>query len=508
MSNQTDRDAPESAGDAKPAAGDAAPRPVPTGDTGPIRRVNIAVNVAVQILCAVVLFFLINYLSSRHYTRTDLSAAKKYSVSEDTANFLSRLGDKVNITMAYLHNGQSRDQLAAMLTEYERLAGGQIALEQIDPARDKERALEVAERYGMPIDRSCVFIEIGGRVRRLTEADLHVAGGAYFAGEDALTSALFAATEDRPKTLYLVAGKGRLRDVEGRSALDEMLDLSRRQFFTLKELTFGNITAVPDDADGLLLINPEADFSADEMAMFRDYWENRHGSLVALLNPSAELPNLYGFLREHGVTVRNDLRLLFAEATGIGGVQKRFAVQAQMLEGSPVTTGSVGNVTTLAGQSCPLVIAEEDEGLAKRGVTPTALMQVDPRFWGDANYREAVPTPGPGDLEPPLHVAASIERGGGGDEIARLESSRLVAVGNATLLDPDHISAPNAGFVMDAVNWSLGREERLGFDAKPALVFRIDTDDTISRRVFFFTVVLLPALAFCFAVFVWSSRRS
>ena len=104
---------------------------------------------------------------------------------------------------------------------------------------------------------------------------------------------MLAVTEDKPKTVYLIAGKGRIKEVNNRSADKELLNLSQKNFFDLKELTLGNITKIPDDADSLILINPETDFTLSEVGIITKYWEDQRGSLVLLLNPSTEMPNFY-----------------------------------------------------------------------------------------------------------------------------------------------------------------------------------------------------------------------
>ena len=125
---------------------------------------------------------------------------------------------------------------------------------------------------------NCLFIEIQGKAKKLTETDLLDESGRFFTGEDAITSAMLAVTEIKPKTVYLIAGKGKLKSVNNRSADKELINLSKKQFFNLKELTLGNITKIPDDADSLILINPETDFNLSEVSILTKYWEEKRGS--------------------------------------------------------------------------------------------------------------------------------------------------------------------------------------------------------------------------------------
>ena len=504
----------EIAKDAKPEAAKAKPRRARGGGgagSGEIRRVNIAANVAVQVLCAILLFVLINLLGGRHYDRADLSETGNYSISEATETYLSRLDAKVKITMAFLGNSKIRDQLRSMLEEYRRLSDGHVTIEEFDPGRDKAKAIELEDRYDVDLTGSAVFIDIGGRVKQVTEAEMMENNGADFAGEAAITSAMSAATEERPKRLYIIAGKGRLREVNGVTAFEELYKFSKRQFFDLKEMTSGNITDVPEDADALILINPETDFSEVEMGVLQRYWEERNGNLVLLLNPATPMPNLYEFLRKNGVWVRDTHRVLFSQVVGIGGNQKQYSVESSFLGGSPITASRAGLRTTFGGRTCPLSVAEGSKMLEEKGIKATPLLQADEKFWGDLNHTEENPNLGPGDIKPPVYVAASIERGGslvdeGG--LMLLDSSRLVVVSNPTQLDSDHMTKANQDFVVNAINWALDREERLDIAVAPVGSYRVDLSAEKYRSLFLMVMFLMPGVAFAFGVFVWSARRN
>ena len=221
-------------------------KPDTESSRGRIERRKIALNVLMQMFFAILIFVLINYISYGNYQRWDLSSTKKYSVSEDTEAYLQdQLDDKVTLTMAFLKSSKIRNQLKVLLEEYENISKGKIIFEEFDPIINKNKSLEISDRYQTTIDQSCLFIEVGGRIKKLTENDLLDDKGRTFTGEDAITSAMLAATESKPKTVYLIAGKGKLKEVNGRSADKEILGVSTRHFFVLKELTLGNIIKIP-----------------------------------------------------------------------------------------------------------------------------------------------------------------------------------------------------------------------------------------------------------------------
>ena len=476
-----------------------------------INRKKLVLNSLTQLVSVTLIFILINYLSFSEYKRWDLSTTKKFSVSEDTLNYLKeQLDQKVTITMAFLKNSKIRNQLKLLLEEYERVSESKIAFSHFDPVIDKAKALEISNRYEREIDQNCLFIEIQGKVKKLTETDLLNEDGRFFSGEDAITSAMLAVTEIKPKTVYLIAGKGKLKSVNNRSADKELIKLSKKQFFNFKELTLGNITKIPDDADSLILINPETDFTLSEVSILTEYWEEKRGSMVLLLNPSTDMPNFYPFLRSLGVRVDNEYRMLFSETTGIGGAQKVYALQSRILSENPIASSDGGKVTTFAGQTCPLSIAEDNELLSSKGIIATPLLEADPKFWGDLEHTESYPKQSEKDIIPnpnPIYVAAMVEKGGSEDASIKVNSSRLVVVANSTLLDPMPTKL-NTEFVMNSINWTIDRQERIGINPSHFTNFKVNMSAEKYQTLFYLIVCILPMSALLFGIATWSARRN
>ena len=120
-----------------------------------INRKKIGFNTTLQIVSALVIFILINYLSFSDYLRWDLSTTKKFSVSDETKSYINEQLDKnVIITMAFLKSSKVRKQLKLLLEEYARLSEGKITFNHFDPVIDKGKALEITNRYEKEIDQN------------------------------------------------------------------------------------------------------------------------------------------------------------------------------------------------------------------------------------------------------------------------------------------------------------------------------------------------------------------
>ena len=124
-----------------------------------INRKKIGFNTTLQIVSALVIFILINYLSFSDYLRWDLSTTKKFSVSDETKSYINeQLDKKVIITMAFLKSSKVRKQLKLLLEEYARLSEGKITFNHFDPVIDKGKALEITNKYEKEIDQKSKLV--------------------------------------------------------------------------------------------------------------------------------------------------------------------------------------------------------------------------------------------------------------------------------------------------------------------------------------------------------------
>ena len=166
------------------------------------------------------------------------------------------------------------------------------------------------------------------------------------------------------------------------------------------------------------------------------------------------------------------------------------------------------------------VIAENDAippvGHGRSGLDP---LQDDPRFRrqiGRCN-RQRFLRPGDAheerqheneDALPPIYVGASVERGVSTDAGKNVDSSRLVVVGNPTLLDQTTMLAVNRDFVAASLNWIINRENQIGITSKPRKSYRIQLTPRQSEIIFWLTSVSMPALVLLIGLMVWAGRRA
>jgi len=114
---------------------------------------------AAALLIALGIAIVVNVLAAKLHLRIDFTRDKLYTLSEGTKKLLSGLNHDVTVRFYFSHSLQGMPEqmkqfaqrIQDLLREYERLGGGRIALEVIDPKPDSDEE-ERAQREGLKGD--------------------------------------------------------------------------------------------------------------------------------------------------------------------------------------------------------------------------------------------------------------------------------------------------------------------------------------------------------------------
>jgi hypothetical protein len=478
------------------------------------KRSGIGLNVFVQIILALALFAGINRLNYRHYWRWDLSPGQDYTLSQATLNYLSSLSRDVQIYIVFSRDAKVYGEVQSLLEEY-RLHGRQrVKVRSIDPVRDIERAEQLKADTGLSLAQNGVLIRCGANKRFITEEELVVRESGTttnrqiieFRGEDAITSALVSVVEGSVRRFYYVVGKGSRSDAAQSDAYNAVIDLGKQQNFEVIQLNLSEVSRIPRDADGLLILGARYDLSEREISMLDDYWKTKRAGIFVMLDPGGETSRLNAFLTLYGVRPRGD-RVLVAESTSTGA-KKEFSVIAEFMKDIPFIRHLSSSAITLAGQSESLELRDQDTALREQAISVQPLVRASPRFWGERQYLEELPIVDEEDTLPPIYVAASIERGTSLNESERADSSRMVVVSNSTLLDKQTMLAVSRDFVAAGLNWLMNRESLIGIPTKPRRSYRIELSGRQHELIFWVTSITLPGIVLGLGFMVWASRRA
>src|SRR3984893_15803229 len=177
-----------------------------------IQRLQIGLNILVQLILIFFLVSAVNWIGFRHYKRWDVSRDQKYALSDKTKRFLNTIKGKARITVFFSPTTPISADVSSLLTEYQYAAKGKIDIENIDPQRNLSRAKELFDKYKVVSDESLLVIDYEGRnktVKASEMAEIDQSGAAFgegphvtaFKGEQAITSAIMDLVEGKKNTL-------------------------------------------------------------------------------------------------------------------------------------------------------------------------------------------------------------------------------------------------------------------------------------------------------------------
>ena len=512
-------------------------QPAPPAPAPPrkIHRLQIGVNVIVQVALILLLAAMVNYLGFEHYKRWDLSRDKKYQLSDKTKRFLDSINGKVRMTVFFGGNNPIGQDVQNLLTQYQYTAKGKVDVEHIDPERNYSRAKEIFEKYKVVTDESVVIVDYEGRsktVKASEMAEIDMGNAMFgeppkvtaFKGEQAITSAVIDLVEGKKNTVGYVLGHkepvladaaptmaGPMNPQAGeRSPISVLKALFENENIKLSELNLFDVPAIPEEMRAIMIVGPQYDLSEREMQLLRAYWD-KGGRILLLLDPAAKMPRLHGFLNELGVRV-NDDRLMAMVRTGIQEVALIRDVQARFLGDNPVTKLLAEARGLFFGGSSSLTLEEDRVRAANIRLQP--LVQAERGYWAEKDYnspdQEKLQENAAANAGAIHTIAALVEKGGSEDERVQANSSRMIVVTNAAFVQDTQLTQDQQGldFASGAVNWLLTREALIGIAPKVPTTLTFTLDENAMRNLRWLILVLMPLVPAAIGAAVWWQRRA
>ena len=512
----------------------AATKPPTKAKSKGIQRLQIGVNVLVQLILIFFLVSAVNWLGFRHYKRWDVSRDQKYTLSDKTKRFLNSVKGKIRITVFFSPSTPISGDVASLLTEYQYAAKGKIDIENIDPQRNLSRAKELFDKYKVVSDESLLVIDYDGRnktVKASEMAEIDQGGMAFgegprvtaFKGEQAITSAMIDLVEGKKNVIGYVTGHKepsiaepsplammQQQQQQSGSPISVMKTFIENENIKFQELNLFNEPQIPADVKTVMIVGPQYDLSDREIKLLHDFWD-KQGRILLLLDPSAKTPKLNGFLNELGLKV-NDDRLMAFVRTGIEELALIRDVQARFLGGSPVTKRLADVRAIFFGGTSSLTVEQERVTAANLRLQP--LIEAEKGYFAEKDYNtndqaklqadaKAAPTT-------PIVIGVSVEKGGTADERVQMNSSRMVVVSNSTFVQDNALTQDQQAldFISGCANWLLSREQLIGIAPKvpKALTFNMSPEALQSLR--WMVLVLVPLVFVVLGTAVWWKRRA
>jgi len=498
-----------------------------------IQRLQIGVNLLIQLILVFFLVSAVNWIGFRHYKRWDMSRDQKYALSDKTKRFLNTIKGKMGITVFFSPSTPISGDVANLLTEYQYAAKGKIDVENIDPQRNLSRAKEMFDKYKVVSDESLLVIDYEGRnktVKASEMAEIDSSGMAFgegprvaaFKGEQAITSAMMDLVEGKKNTIGYITGHKEpsiaepspmalmQQQQQQQSPISVLKTFIENENIKFQELNLFNEPQIPADVKTVMILGPQYDFSDREMKMLRDFW-NKQGRILLLRDPSAKTPKLDAFLNEVGVKV-NDDRLMAFVRTGIEELALIRDVYARFLGNSPITKRLADARAVFFGGTSSITI--EPDRVRPANIQLQPLVQAEKGYWAETDYNTTDQNKLQSDAkkagDTPFTIGVSIEKGGSADERVQMNSSRMVVVSNATFVQDNALTQDQQSldFISGSANWLLSREQLIGIAPKVPKTLTFNLNEDALRNLRWIVLVLIPLVFVVIGTAVWWQRRA
>ena len=459
-----------------------------------------------SVLVVLAILVALNYLASRHNKRWDLTAAKQFTLSEQTRKVLQGLERPVSLKVFAGPNdfGRFRERLDEFT-----YASPKVSVEYIDVDKYPSRAMPYK------VDTSgTVVIEYDGRVERVTSD-----------GEQELVNGLIKVVQGKQHKVYFVQGHGeRDPDVSDRPGYSTVKSALGSDNYTVEKLVLAQQKEVPADASVLVLAGPKTDLFGAEIDMLKAYL-GKGGKVLFMLDPPdrAESPDLtavIALLKEWGIEVGSNV------VVDVSGMGQLFGTGAEVPVAAkynphPITEGfrlitayplarSVGSISGNAS-----------------GRFPQALVETSPSSWAEADIKKLT-TSGQvarevdkGDKAGPVSLGAAVSApadaatppppapaGGAKPEEPQKPETRIVVFGDSDFVANQWLGIPgNRDLFLNAVNWLAQQENMIAIRPRDPEDRRLSLTRDQQTRIFWLTVLIIPGLILLAGVQTWWRRR-
>ncbi|MFA5793790.1 MAG: GldG family protein [Candidatus Brocadiia bacterium] len=494
------------------------------------QRVWTALNVVVMVIIATAILFGVNWWSSRHYVRFDLTFKQNYSLSDKTKNILRNLKEPVTLYTFFFvsdrDTGEIQAKIADLFEEYKIYGGKNFILEELKPAQSPEMVEIMKQKLKMEtLTPNDMIFRCGDRQKNInvTETYEREQSSPYgepgriktFKGEESITAAILSVTQSRRPTVYFTTGH-KEPDIdnpypENFATINAHI---KRENIDTKALKLLDKTEVPADCDLLVIASPQERFTAAEQQMFNSYLQ-KGGRAIVLLDPVMD-SGLDGVLKEWGVKLGDGV---------IFDTDQCVLLFGGMKEPSCIIANTFGNHTVtsrMGDQDAGVFIMTRPVELESGAAGGIELVKTGPNSWVEMDLEGLSKRKAPKfdkdiDRKGPVSVAVAITREVAGQaavEQSAKKETRLVVIGDSDHLKNKFISGDSPLYMgkidifMNSLRWMLGNEVMISIEPKKAESTKIEMTSGRASFLFWFSVVILPLLGAALGIFMWVMRRS
>jgi ABC-type uncharacterized transport system involved in gliding motility auxiliary subunit len=464
---------------------------------GSIAAASIAIVLAILIG--------INFLANRRNKRWDLTAAKQFTLSDQTRKVLQSLQKPVAVRV--FARTEDFDRFRARLDEY-RYVSNKLSVEYVDV----ERRPAVANQYGVQQVGTVVF-DYDGRIERVTSDS-----------EQDLTNGLIKVVQGKKSKVYFVIGHGE-KPIDGsdRQSYSAILTSLKSDNFEYDSLALAQQQSVPADATVVVVAGPETDLFPAEIDLLKKYLAGG-GKLFLLVDPprkpdGPDLDNVVALLKEWAIEVGKNV---VVDVSGMGrllGTGAEVPLAARY-DSHPITERFRLMTAYPMARSISSISAGANNRFAQN------LIETSPNSWAETNIKDLMAATSQetrveleedkGDKKGPISLGAAVSApaekpatpASDKNDGSKPPETRIVAIGDSDFATNGWLGIPgNRDLFMNTLNWLAQQENLISIRPRDPEDRRITLTATQERNIFWLTVFIIPGLILLAGVRTWWKRR-
>jgi ABC-type uncharacterized transport system involved in gliding motility auxiliary subunit len=466
------------------------------------RQARFGTLAAASVVVVLAIIVAINYLSTRHNHRWDLTAAKQFELSDQTKKVLHDLKEPVKaLVFAQTNDFQRyRDRL----DEYQ-YQSKLLQTEYVDP--DKKPG--VATKYD--VRQPTVVVEYKGRTEKANSDS-----------EQDLTNALIKVVQGRQPKVYFTQGHGE-KDINSseRGGYNGISAALKSDNFVVDSIVLAQQKDIPADADVIIVAGPKTDFFQPEVDMLRTYL-GKGGKLLVMLDPvlkqDAPKPDqLTALLKEWDISADNDV---VVDVSGMGrliGTDESVPVAASY---PPHPINENGAFSLLTAYPLARSMTPIEGGV--NGRNAQSFVQTSKSSWGETNLKglmnrepakqDPEDKPGPVSLaaaaSAPAPSAPAPKTPAAKGEPPKTPETRVAGFGDSDFATNGALGITgNRDLFLNTINWLAQQENLISIRPRDPEDRRITLTADQERRIFYLTVLILPGFILLLGVQTWWRRR-
>jgi ABC-type uncharacterized transport system involved in gliding motility auxiliary subunit len=463
------------------------------------RQARYGTLAASSVLIVFGILIAVNYIGKRENKRWDLTAAKQFSLSDQSRNVLTKLDSPLEILVFARETDFQgyRDRLK----EYEYISK-QVKTEYIDP--DKKRTL--AQEHQVQEYGTLIF-NYKGRTERVTSN-----------GEQDITNGIIKVVSGQQKKVYFTTGHGEKDTVSTeREGYGTIVSAMTRENYGVDKVVLMQTGAVPDDASAVVVAGPKNDFFPPEIDALKKYLA-KNGKLLLLLDPadrddSTPLTNLIALAHDWGMDLPNSI---VVDASGMGrliGTDASVPVAANY-PSHPITERF--QVLTAYPLARPVIPVSGGVD----GHTAQAFVESSPQSWAEFDLKSVLKdgkvelNEDKGDKPGPVSMAAAVSAPSteapkpDAPADAPKPEARVVVFGDSDFASNGVLGIQgNKDIFMNTLGWLSQQENLISIRPKEADDRRLTLTATQQNNITWLSLLLVPGAIFGMGILSWWRRR-